>query len=179
MPFALATEGPRRYNRRTMDQARNEDVVSLRDHPLLQRLADEQLERFASAGEVETYAAGEVIVTEGSLGDSIYLVLCGNTAVQKGGVGGRRLATLGAGEFFGEMSFVEAAPRSASVVALEPTDVFRLPNQALHRLAADDPRAMNAVLVMIIRTLSQRLRQMNETISTVGQLSDWIAGSLV
>jgi CRP/FNR family transcriptional regulator, cyclic AMP receptor protein len=162
-----------------MDQARDESVGSLRDHPLLQRLADEQLERFASAGEVESYAPGEEIVTEGSLGDSIYLVLSGNATVQKGGVGGRKLAALGAGEFFGEMSLVEAASRSASVIAVEPTEVFRLPNQALHRLAAEDPRAMNIVLIAIVRTLSQRLRQMNETIAAVGQLSDWISGSLV
>jgi CRP-like cAMP-binding protein len=154
-------------------------IAVLRRHPLLHRLSDEQLRRFAQAGEVESYEAGETIVTEGTLGDSIYLVLSGAAEVHKEGAGGRKLAVLRAGEFFGEMTLVEAASRCATVIASEESEIFRLPNQAVHRLANEDPRAMNVVLVAIIRVLSERLRHMNETVATVGQLSDWLAGSLV
>jgi len=133
-------------------------IAVLRRHPLLHRLSDEQLRRFAQAGEVESYAPGETIVSEGSLGDSIYLILSGTAEVHKEGAGGRKIALIAAGE---------------------ESEVFRLPNQAVHRLANEDPRAMNVVLVAIIRVLSERLRHMNETVATVGQLSDWLAGSLV
>jgi CRP-like cAMP-binding protein len=160
-----------------MERERTMEALSV--HPLLQRMSTDQLQRFMSAGEVESYAPGETIVSEGSLGDSIYLILSGSTEVYKEGAGGRRLASLDAGDFFGEMSLVEAAPRSASVIATGRTQVYRLPNQALHRLAQEDPRGMNTVLVAIVRTLSQRLRRMNETVASVGQLSDWLAGSLV
>jgi CRP/FNR family transcriptional regulator, cyclic AMP receptor protein len=154
-------------------------LEALGAHPLLQRLSADQLQRFVSAGEVESYAPGEIIVNEGSLGDSIYLILSGGTEVYKEGAGGRRLANLDAGDFFGEMSLVEAAPRSASVIAAARTQVYRLPNSAIHRLAQEDPRGMNTMLIAIVRTLSQRLRRMNETVASVGQLSDWLAGSLV
>jgi CRP-like cAMP-binding protein len=64
-------------------------------------------------------------------------------------------------------------------MAAERTEVFRLPNQAVHRLAGEDPLAMNALLAAVIRALSERLRRMNDTVSMVGQLSDWLRGSLV
>ena len=55
----------------------------LEAHPLLSRLTLEQIERIASAGELETFAAGEEIVREGSPGDALYLVLTGKVAVER------------------------------------------------------------------------------------------------
>ena len=54
-----------------------------------------------AAGELETFHAGEVVVTEGSLGDALYLVLTGEVEVSKAG---HPLARLTAGNFFGEMA---------------------------------------------------------------------------
>lgn len=140
------------------------------------RLAPEQLVRFARAGELETFQPGENIVVEGTLGDALYLILTGACDVMKNG---RRLATLYPGEFFGEMSLVEPAARSATVVASEPAQLFRLPHFHLQNLLEDDAVAFTQVLVQIVRTLSERLRRTNEMIGSVGQLADWLAGSLV
>src|SRR5215471_5949139 len=87
----------------------------LQQHPLLARLSLEQVLRFAKAGEVERFEAGENIVVEGTLGDSLYLILAGAATVHIGSTGTRPLAALKPGEFFGEMSLVEPAPRSATV----------------------------------------------------------------
>jgi CRP-like cAMP-binding protein len=157
----------------------NQTGQTLHDHFLLQRLSEDQLSRISQVGARQTYQPGDKIVTEGSVGDSIYLILSGWTEVRKESAGGRRLASLGAGDFFGEMSFVEPATRSASVVAMEPTEVLRLPNQALLELADQDPRTMNLVLIAVVQRLSERLRRMNETVAMVGQLSEWLAGSLL
>lgn len=148
----------------------------LERHPLLQRLDAEQLAHVASSGELETWNPGEEIVREGSLGDALYLVLTGRVAVEKGG---HTLAHLTSGDFFGEMSLVEPAPRSASVTAVEAAFLFRLPNDALRRLISVYPDASNALLVQIVRTLSERLRRANGTLASVGQLADWLAGSIV
>jgi CRP-like cAMP-binding protein len=160
-------------------------------HPLLGRLTPEQILRFAQAGELEVFKAGEEIVVEGTLGDALYLILSGRADVivaprqgQPPGLlsaesGGRRLASLLPGEFFGEMSLVEPAPRSATVRAAEITEVFRLPNFALQNLLQDDPFAFNIVLVSIVRVLSHRLRRTNEIVGSIGLLSEWLAGSLV
>ena len=149
----------------------------LEHHPLLARVGPDHLSRIARAGEVETFHAGEVVVTEGSLGDALYLVLTGEVEVSKAG---HPLARLAAGNFFGEMALVEPAPRSATVTAAAPsTFLFRLPYLELQQLLRHDPRAGSALLVEVVKTLSERLREANRMVSSVGELADWLAGSLV
>lgn len=149
----------------------------LGSHPLLKRLSPEQLNRFARAGDVEIFHADEDVVVAGSLGDSLYLILSGQTSVRT--VEGRTLATLGPGEFFGEMSLIEPALRSATVRAVERAEMFRLPHFAVANLLQDDPSAMNHILVAIVRALSQRLRQTNQLVGDVEKLADFLATSLI
>jgi CRP/FNR family transcriptional regulator len=148
----------------------------LERHPMLAHLPPERLSRLAREGEVETWKGGEDIVAEGSLGDALFLILSGEVAVHRDG---KTFATLGAGDVFGEMSMVEPAPRSASVSAMSPTFLFRLPHDSLHRLLIDDPATASALLVQIVKTLSERLRRANHMLSSVDKLADWLAGSLV
>jgi CRP-like cAMP-binding protein len=148
----------------------------LERHPLLVKLQPEQLERIANAGEVESYNANETIVADGSLGDALFLILSGSVAVHRGP---QTFATLSAGEFFGEMSLVEPAPRSATVTSMEATFLFRLPHDALRQLILDDPNASSVLLVHVVKTLSERLRRANAMLSSVDMLADWLAGSMV
>lgn len=148
----------------------------LERHPLLAGMEPPQIARLSGAGEIESYEAGDAIVVDGSLGDSMYLLLSGHAAVIKDK---RLLAELTAGDFFGEMCLVEPAPRSANVIAREGTFVFRLPHAALQRLAQEDPVSFNHVLIRVVRVLSSRLRRTNEMLSSVGHLADWLSGSLV
>jgi CRP-like cAMP-binding protein len=162
------------HDRREGEMTKPEEL--LRRHPLFTRLRPDQVERFARAGELELFNRGESVVVEGTLGDALYLVLSGEVEVVKGG---RLLATLMPGEFFGEMSLVEPAARSATVVAKEPAYLFRLPHFTLQNLLEEDALAFNHMLVSIVKTLSERLRRANDTLGAVGQLADWLAGSLV
>ena len=148
----------------------------LERHPLLTHLAPEQIEHIAAAGEVERFEIGEEVVAEGGYGDALYLVLSGKVAVSKAE---HALAMLEPGEFFGEMSMLEPAPRSATVTAVEPSYLFRLPHAAIQVLLESDPGAATALLIQVVKTLSERLRRANETITSVGELADWLAGSLV
>ncbi|MEO7731778.1 MAG: cyclic nucleotide-binding domain-containing protein [Kofleriaceae bacterium] len=148
----------------------------LERHPLLAKLEPAQLARIAKAGEIESYNAGERIVADGTLGDALFLILSGQTAVHRGS---QTFATLGAGELFGEMSLVEPVARSASVTAMSPTFVFRLPHDALRTLISDDAQVASVLLVQIVRVLSDRLRRANQMLSSVDLLADWLAGSMV
>jgi CRP-like cAMP-binding protein len=148
----------------------------LERHPLLLHLEPDQLARISRAGEVESYNPGEDVVVEGSLGDALFLILSGQVAVHRGP---QTFATLQGGEFFGEMSLVEPAPRSATVTAMSATFLFRLPHDALRELIADDSSVANVLLVQIVKTLSDRLRRANAMLSSVDMLADWLAGSMV
>ncbi len=152
----------------------------LRQHPLLVRLTDAQVELFTSAGELELFKTDEDIVVAGTLGDSFYLIVSGSAHVFPTGHGSSRpLTTLKAPEFFGEMSLIEPALRSATVRAAELTEVFRMPHYAMANLMQDDPAAMNLLLVTIVRVLSARLRQTNSLVGSVKELSAFLGGSLV
>ncbi|MEZ4400329.1 MAG: cyclic nucleotide-binding domain-containing protein [Kofleriaceae bacterium] len=148
----------------------------LEHHPLLARVGPDHQSRIARAGELETFLPGEVVVTEGSLGDALYLVLTGEVEVSKGG---HPLARLHAGSFFGEMALIEPAPRSATVTARAESFLFRLPFLELQQLVRHDPRAATALLIEVVKTQSERLRHANSLVSSVGDLADWLAGSLV
>jgi CRP-like cAMP-binding protein len=148
----------------------------LERHPLLVHLTPDQLERIAKVGEVESYNPAEQIVVEGSLGDALFLILSGQVAVHKGP---QTFATLSAGDFFGEMSLVEPAPRSATVTSMSATFVFRLPHDALRELISSDPHVASVLLVQVVKTLSDRLRRANQMLSSVDMLADWLAGSMV
>jgi CRP/FNR family cyclic AMP-dependent transcriptional regulator len=148
----------------------------LERHPLLVNLEPAQLARIARAGEIESYNPGEPIVVEGSPGDSLFLILSGQTAVHRAS---KTFATLEGGDLFGEMSLVEPVPRSASVTAMSPVFVFRLPHDALRGMISEDAQAASVLLVQIVKTLSERLRRANQMLSSVDMLADWLAGSMV
>lgn len=148
----------------------------LERHPLLARIGPERVQRFARAGDLESFQPGECIVAEGTPADAMYLLLSGRVEVRKGD---NSLATLEPGDFFGEMSLLQPGARSATVVAADAAHLFRLPYFALQNLLEEDPAAMNAVLVQVVRVLSERLRRTNDLLGSIDRLADFLAGSLV
>ncbi len=90
--------------------------------------------------EVRTVLAGETVLTEGEAGTDIYVIRRGSMIVEKT-LGGRQvfLNYLPAGNYFGEMALLDAAPRSATVKAAIRSEVIRLPGEAFARLLERKP----------------------------------------
>ena len=114
---------------------------------------------------INEYDASAVIFEEGSTGRELFVVLAGKVNIVKS-VGGNHvtLATLGKGEFFGEMAVIDASPRSATAVsAVDQTRVMRINHARFVYLVSQQP----AFALMIMDALSRRLRASNNANFTV------------
>jgi hypothetical protein len=87
--------------------------------PVLERLA-------AASGELSA-TAGQVLIREGDRADALYVLSGGEVAVQSGG---RTLATLGAGSWFGELGLLEGVPRTATVTTTAASELLRIDGDA-------------------------------------------------
>jgi CRP-like cAMP-binding protein len=77
--------------------------------------------------EQEHFEPGEYVFRQGDRGDGIYMVLSGTAEVRAGDADETLLATLGPGEFFGEMALLGDGVRNASVRCAEPLDLLFIP----------------------------------------------------
>jgi len=88
----------------------------------------------------EHFEPGQLVFSEGELGDRVYILLSGRAQVVRARPGGETtLATLGPGECFGEMALLDSAPRNATVRCLEPMTVLSIPKREFGLLAANVP----------------------------------------
>lgn len=112
-------------------------------------------------------AAGEVIVRQGELGDAMYLIESGNADVRAGhtnaqGIGDVVVATLGPGDFFGEIALLTGAERIADVVAATPLTLLRLDRDDYTRYlthAAEVERQMTRAAMTRTHQTSRRVMQ--------------------
>lgn len=127
--------------------------------PVFRGMTGEELLQILEAAEKCTFADGETIVREGSTGAWLYVIIEGRASVRKSASGKQtELAELGVGDSFGEMSLVDQALRSASVVALTPCVLLRLSRQACDK----HPGGSAKIYRNIAQILSQRLRDMDD-----------------
>jgi len=109
----------------------------------------------------ETHEAGEVIFEEGSHGSAVYVLSSGRVEISKM-VKGEKIVVdiLGPGDMFGEMSYLDPAPRSATAVALEDTVLELLDKDFLDREfneISSDFRGIICALVRRLRKTTQNL----------------------
>jgi CRP-like cAMP-binding protein len=119
--------------------------------PLFTGIGADELQMVAeTAAEVE-FPAGAVIARAGEIGTGFFIVVDGRVRVIRDA---QVIATLGAGEFFGELSVLDGQPRNAQVVAEEPTRCLALPTWEFERVLLEHPQLALAIL----RGLARRLR---------------------
>jgi hypothetical protein len=139
------------------------DPRSLRRVKILAGMSEEQLERFANFMEVEKIPQWSVIVTQGEVGDSMYLILEGELRVRINVMGKETiLTTLGIGEFFGDISLFDHGPRSADVVANTESILLKISSSAFDQLAKAAPELATPFLRAVGQTLSARIRADNK-----------------
>ena len=142
-----------------------EALDSLRSIPLFAAVSDEDLESVASLLIERRFPKNKTVVEEGTAGDYMYVIQEGRVKVTILSGDGREkiLEMLEAGSFFGEMSLLDSAPRSASVKALTEVRVLALSRKDFLTVLRRSPDLALAV----ITELTARLRQQDEQASSL------------
>ncbi len=137
-------------------------------------LTPETLRAIASTGVLRNYPKNAVLINEGDLGDSLYIVLSGRVKVYSSNAAGREvvIAFHGPGEYLGEMS-LDGSPRSASVVTLEPTTCALVTRASFREFILAHPD----FALHLIEKLICRMRATTESVKSLA-LSD-VYGRLV
>ena len=93
----------------------------LKQTPLFDGLSDANLEELAQSTRIQDYKAGQTIVIEGRVGAAFFILVSGSVEVikRRGQPDEAVLATLEAGDFFGELATMRHVPRSASIRAVQ------------------------------------------------------------
>jgi len=120
--------------------------------PLFQGLSQRHLRKVAEKATTKRYAPLAPIVRAGDAGDAFFVILDGNASVRKAG---KRTVKLGAGDFFGELALLDAAPRSATVQADTEVLVMRLGRTAFQKVLESEPK----VGIAMLHVLAARARE--------------------
>jgi small-conductance mechanosensitive channel/CRP-like cAMP-binding protein len=147
------------------DQSENQRGVASRlsRAALFATLPEEAVLDIALHGHEEPYGANEVIVKAGEQGKSMHVVLDGQVAVYAAEESPRReLFRLGVGDFFGEMSLITGAPRTATVVTVTDARTFVIDEPSFRAMLARHPEvadALSEVLAQRQAELASKLEQ--------------------
>jgi uncharacterized membrane protein len=140
-----------------------DNVDLLREIPLFEALAMEDLRILASRLVESSYRAGQVIFNQGESGNEMYIVAHGQVNIYLPGEASRRvsLKDLARGEYFGELGLFDDKPRSASALASTDAVLLGLTRPMLASYLENRPQAA----MPILRTMAERLRQTNALLS--------------
>lgn len=135
----------------------------LRRVKALAELKDDQLARFIGFMEPQQVKPFTQIVKQGDRDDGMYLVLEGELRVRLM-IGGKEtiLATLAAGDCFGEIALFDQGPRSADVIANTESVLLKVTTEAFDKLRQDAPELSAPILFSISKTLASRIRADNK-----------------
>ncbi|MDH4095623.1 MAG: Crp/Fnr family transcriptional regulator [Betaproteobacteria bacterium] len=140
----------------------------LRTVPLFASFPDEQLRTLATLVTRRSASRGSIIIAAGDPTDSLYIILSGRFKVMMSDAEGKEviLAILSGGEFFGEMGLIDDAPRSASVVAIEPCELLVLTRRDFKKCMVDNAD----MAIGVMRGLVRRLREADRKIGSLALL---------
>jgi HEAT repeat protein len=134
-------------------------ILFLKRIPLYGSMTLDQLRTIAAHLTERDMFPGEIIFREGDSNQELYLIVSGKVHIVKHfGAKSRTLATLQAGDFFGEMAIFEDRPRSADAVGAEQGILLVLSPERFRQVVLQDP----AISFEIFRVLSFRIRRFDE-----------------
>lgn len=130
-------------------------ITLLRKTPIFAKTSEASLEAMLKSAVQKTVKAGTKIVEKGQSGVGFYLILAGEAEVADDG---KKLADLRPGSFFGELSVIDGAPRTADVVAKSDVTCLVVTQWAMRSLISSHPE----IALSMLEELCKRLRATNK-----------------
>ncbi len=158
-PLAADATASHRDNHEEADRLRNKELEASR---LFTGFPEGALEAILASTELRSYAEGDIIVTEGEQGSSLFLIVSGEVKVFTRGERGEHvpLAELGPGDFFGEVSLLTGRPRTATITAKDEVTAIEIARDDVDEIAATHPDVLE-----VLRSFYERRAQ--ETVEAV------------
>lgn len=135
-----------------MPLSKNEKVELLGRIPLFAGCTKAELIEVAISADEREASEGETLTEEGQRGREFFIVVEGTVAVRRGG---RKLADLGPGDWFGEIAILTYKPRTATVTATSPVRLFVISDRAFRRVVETTPR----IAVKVLGNVALRLER--------------------
>lgn len=140
-------------------------IMPLEEHDFVQGLDDAERAALVQHLVLREFPAGAVLCVEGDPADRMWLLTKGSVSVRlrlSNPAGTRRIASCATGTTVGEMAFIQAGTRSASVIADEDTVCHELSRAAYDRILRDHPAIANKLLTNLSLELARRLRRTSD-----------------
>lgn len=132
---------------RKLRESQKRILAGLRAVSLFKSLSDAEIEALASSVKVAPFVAGETVTQQGARANWLYVLVRGQVEIRvaTGGGENKRVNTLSAPDFFGEMALVAGSPREATVIALDDIQCLRVEQAAFRQLLAQRPEIAREV----------------------------------
>ncbi len=144
-------------------QIHSTEALALTDFDLFRDLTPQEAQELQQTSKRVSFKKGELIYQHGTPGNSLLLIAHGQIKLSLPLHGEQRvhLLTLGKGQFFGEMSFLDGHAHSADAHAIEDTQVLIIDRDSLAHAVGQDQRMMLIIFKKICLAIAERLRHSN------------------
>jgi CRP-like cAMP-binding protein len=123
--------------------------------PIFSNCTPEEIQAIATVAQESFFQPGQIIVTQGTPGQAFYMITSGRVEIVRDGTS---LGAFGTGDFFGEMSLLDSAPRSATIRAIDEVSCLMLSSWDFKALLERHP----SIAIKLLEVLSRRLRVADE-----------------
>jgi len=133
-----------------MQLGHNSKIDLIKRVPLFGSASKQELEEIASIADEIDLPAGRAVISEGDTGREFFVLVEGTADVERGG---KKVASLGPGDFFGEIALIAKTPRNATITTTSPARALVITDRAFRQLLDHSPQ----IAVGVLTALAERL----------------------
>ena len=133
-----------------MKLGHNSKVDLIKRVPLFKGAKKGELEQIASIADEIDLPEGKVLIAEGDTGREFFVLIDGTAEVTRGG---KKVASIGPGDFFGEIALISKTPRNATITTTSPVRALVITDRAFRQLLDHSPQ----IQISVLSALAERL----------------------